>query len=187
MADGSDQGDNSGSRRRRADNGVRQVGRGLGLGFHRGGRGLWSGLVWMIFSLWAGLKLAGSSLWEVTTQSGWRDLYVSSVGTLVLLIPLWIVSEIAQTLGIGVVEDVLCNTGQTGTSVSQLVLIGLGLITMFFIMKTLIYAVVAIDKVEDSETEPQTVAYSFGAALLPAFILTLLQFGGVNVASCLFL
>jgi hypothetical protein len=186
MFDSSDQPDKSSSRRKQTGRGLKRIGRGLWLGFRGGVLILWLGFRRGGPSVWGGLKRTGQGFWGVATQSGWRDIYISAIGTIALLAPLLVTLLIGRTLGVGVVEDVLCSTGQTSVSASQLIALGLGLIMSFFVMKFLIYGMAAIDETGISDTETQDVVYSFVAAVMPIIIPLFLQKGGISIVSCLY-
>lgn len=135
-----------------------------------------------------------SSRWiaRVITRPGRHDLYLSVCAVALLLMPLQ-ASPVAAQVGVDEAEQVLC-AGTTGFNIAQIITVGLGLISMYFILKFLIRMMTGLDKAGSTDSGAQAQGkqeakggiYSLIAALLPVLVPVFLNTAGINVASCLF-
>lgn len=123
---------------------------------------------------------------------GRHDLYLSMIFTFLLLAPLFAEPAAAQ-VGIGDAEDILCNTAATGFNLAQLITIGFGIISGYFILKFLFRTMTGLDKAGSPQTSTQQAGkqsakggvYSLIAALLPLIIPVFLSTAGIDAVSCL--
>lgn len=137
--------------------------------------------------------------WSVF-QPGRHDLFVSLFLTAGLLLPLGATPVVAQ-VGVSEAGQVLCS----GTfNLAQLLTVGLGLISMYFILKGLLRMMVGLDNAGSTELvgsdgvrrtdaapaygrrQAKGGVYSLIAALLPVLVPAFLNVAGIDVVACLF-
>jgi hypothetical protein len=124
------------------------------------------------------------------TQPGRHDLFLSVFVTGILFAPLW-ASTVAAQVGTSEAQDVLCST--SGINVAQIITIGLGLISAYFILKFLIRMMTGLDKAGSTDSGAQQQGkkqakggiYSLVAALLPVIVPAALNVANIDVVSCL--
>lgn len=124
------------------------------------------------------------------TQPGRHDLFLSVFVTGTLLAPLW-ASTVAAQVGTSEAQDILCST--SGINVAQIITIGLGLISAYFILKFLIRMMTGLDKAGSTDSGAQQQGkkqakggiYSLVAALLPVLVPAALNVANIDVVSCL--
>lgn len=126
------------------------------------------------------------------TRSGRHDVALS-LGVTLPTLPLQV--------GVSEAEEVLCS----GTfNIAQVITVGLGLISMYFILKGLIRLMTGLDNAGSTELvgsdgirrtdaapaygrqQARGGIYSWVAALLPVLVPVFLNVAGINVADCLF-
>jgi hypothetical protein len=132
-------------------------------------------------------------------RPGRHDLLGSMLTTASILTPLWAAPVTAQ-VGVGATEQILC-TGSV--NIAQLIALGLGLMSMYFLLKFLWRLMTGFDKAGEVrpdrnpavnrrkkrrylELQIRDSSYSLLAALLPILIPVVLQVAGINTISCLF-
>lgn len=138
------------------------------------------------------LRWSARTFYRLLTQPGRHDLYLSVIFTFVLLSPFFIDPAAAQ-VGIGDAEDILCDTAATGFNLAQLITIGFGIISGYFILKFLFRTMTGLDKAGSPQTSTQQEGkqsakggvYSLIAALLPLIIPVFLSTAGINAVDCL--
>lgn len=138
------------------------------------------------------IRRFGRQVVQILTQPGRHDLYLSVCAIAVFLVPLQ-ASPVAAQVGVDEAEQVLCN-GSTGFNIAQIITVGLGLISMYFILKFLVRMMTGLDKAGSTDSGAQAQGkqeakggiYSLVAALLPVLVPVFLSTAGINVASCLF-
>lgn len=129
---------------------------------------------------------------RIVTQPGRHDLYLSVSTVALLLMPLQ-ASPVAAQVGVDEAQQVLCN-GSSGFNIAQIITVGLGLISMYFILKFLIRMMTGLDKAGSTDSGAQAQGkqeakggiYSLLAALLPVLVPVFLSTAGIDVVSCLF-
>lgn len=117
-----------------------------------------------------------------------------------VLIAALLADPVAAQVGVSEAEQVLCSDG---FNVAQLLTVGLGLVSMYLILKALLRMMVGLDNAGATELvgsdgvrrtdaagpygrrQARGGIYSLVAALLPVFIPVFLSVIGVDVASCL--
>ncbi|MFC6962393.1 hypothetical protein [Halocatena marina] len=141
-------------------------------------------------------KTAAKRCWHelrwIITQPGRHDLYMAMFVTALFTTPLW-AQPVAAQVGVSEAEQVLCN-GSTGFNIAQIITVGLGMISMYFILKFLLRMMTGLDKAGSTDSSAQQQGkqeakggvYSLLAALLPVLVPVFLNTAGINVASCLF-
>jgi hypothetical protein len=137
---------------------------------------------------------------RMAVQSGRHDLFGSMLTTASILTPLWAAPVTAQ-VGVGATEQILCSPGRV--NIAQLIALGLGLMSMYFLLKFLWRLMTGFDKAGEVrpdrnpavnrrkkrrylELQIRDSSYSLLAALLPILIPVVLQVAGINTVSCLF-
>ncbi len=129
---------------------------------------------------------------RIVTQPGRHDLYLSMGAVALFLAPLYATPVSAQ-IGVSEAEQVLCD-GSAGVNIAQIITVGLGLISMYFILKFLFRMMTGLDKAGSTDSGAQAQGkqeakggiYSLVAALLPVLVPVFLNTAGIDVASCLF-
>lgn len=124
------------------------------------------------------------------TRPGRHDLFLSVFVTGSLLAPLW-ASTVAAQVGTSEAQDVLCAT--SGINVAQIITIGLGLVSAYFILKFLVRMMTGLDKAGSTDSGAQQQGkkqakggiYSLVAALLPILVPAALNVANIDVVSCL--
>lgn len=137
------------------------------------------------------IKRSRRSFMRMVTQPGRHDLYMAVLVTALFIAPLW-TRPVAGQVGVSEANEVLC--GGTGFNIAQIITVGLGLISMYFILKFLIRMMTGLDKAgstnsgaqQEGKQEAKGGVYSLLAALLPVLVPVFLNTAGINVASCLF-
>jgi hypothetical protein len=126
----------------------------------------------------------------VAIRPGRHDGVGSVFVTATLLAPLW-ARPVAAQVGVGTVEQVLCQTG--GVNIGEGVGTVFGLMTSYFFLKGLLRLMKAFDKGGDPTVNSKYVqlqirdaGYSFAAGLLPLFLSTALVAAGITPVACLF-
>jgi hypothetical protein len=145
--------------------------------------------------LWRVLTASG----RLVTQPGRHDLVSSVLVTASLLAPLW-ATPVAAQVGVSETEQVLCSGA---LNVAQIVTIGLGLVSGYFILKGMLRMQIGLDIIhrlehigadgrrrtdktpKQGKKKARGGIYSWAAALLPVFVPPLLAVAGVDVVSCL--
>jgi hypothetical protein len=130
------------------------------------------------------------SLARVLTQPGRHDLFLSISLVAIVLAPLMAGSTSAQ-VGISNAQEILC--AGSGLNLSQIITIGFGLISGYFILKFVYRTMSGLDKAgsasssKQSQGKTQAVGglYSLAAALLPLIVPLLLSTAGINFVTCL--
>jgi hypothetical protein len=128
---------------------------------------------------------------RITTHPGRHDLFLSVFVTSAILAPL-LASRVAAQVGTSEAQNVLCST--SGINVAQIVTIGLGLISAYFILKFLFRMMTGLDKAGSTDSSSQQEGksqakggiYSLVAALLPILVPAALNVANIDVVSCLF-
>jgi hypothetical protein len=146
------------------------------------------------------IRRGWNRLCRVVLHPGRHDLFVSMLLTASVLAPVW-TRPVAAQVGVSATEEVLC-TG--AVNIAQLVTIGLGMVSMYFILKGVVRIQLGVDnagaiELRGSDGVRRTDAagpygrrqargglYSISAALLPVLVPVFLSVAGVNVVSCLF-
>ncbi|WP_330631934.1 hypothetical protein [Halocatena halophila] len=129
---------------------------------------------------------------HVLMRPGRHDLYLSVILIATALSPV-LARPVAAQVGVSEAEQVLCS-GSTGFNIAQIITVGLGLISMYFILKFLVRMMTGLDKAGSTDSGAQAQGkqeakggiYSLVAALLPVLVPVFLNVAGINVASCLF-
>jgi hypothetical protein len=132
--------------------------------------------------------------WEhslhVATRPGRHDGVGSVFVTATLLAPLWARSVAAQ-VGVGPVEQILCQTG--GVNIGEGMRSVFGLLTAYFVLKGLFRLMIGFDKAGRPDVSDKYLplqirdaGYSFAASLLPMFLPTVLVAAGITPVACLF-
>ena len=123
-------------------------------------------------------------------RSGRHDCVVSVCVTAMFLVPLW-ARPVAAQVGVGAVEQVLCQTG--GVNIGEGMSVVLGLVTSYFFLKGLLRLMKAFDKGGGKDVHPKYIqlqirdaGYSFAAGLLPLFLPTALVAAGITPVGCFF-
>lgn len=132
----------------------------------------------------------GRGFVHVATQPGRHDLFLSVAVMVVLFAPALADRVAAQDM-YQQANEVLC-AGDTVT-IAQLVTLGFGVISAYFIMKFLYRTMAGLDKAGSASSSVQGKgksqakggAYSLIAALLPLLAPALLQAMGVSYVACL--
>lgn len=134
----------------------------------------------------------------LTMRPGRHDPVLSIILTSGML-TLW-PTPVAAQVGVSGAEQVLC---AEGINLAQLVTLGLGLMSMYFILKFFLRAMTGLDtrgeviatrdpvvdrrkKRRYGKLQTRDSLYSLGAALLPLFVPVFLNVVGIDVVSCLF-
>lgn len=109
---------------------------------------------------------------------------------------------IPAQVGVSEAEQVLC-TSSAGINVAQIITLGLGLISMYFILKGLLRLMTGLDNAGATELvgsdgvrrtdaapaygrqQARGGIYSWVAALLPVLVPVFLNVAGISVADCL--
>ncbi|WP_248908559.1 hypothetical protein [Halocatena marina] len=134
-------------------------------------------------------------------HTGRHDLVLSVGMTTALLIPL-LAKPVAAQVGVSEAGQVLCSGS---FNIAQILTVGLGLLSMYFIFKGLIRMMQGLDnagattlsvpEIEDEVYDtPQEYGhqqarggiYSIAAALLPSIVPAFLAVAGIDVIACLF-
>lgn len=122
-------------------------------------------------------------------QPGRHDLVSSVVVTAGLLAPL-VARPVAAQVGVGPVEQVLCQSG--GVNIGAGIGTVFGLLTGYFFLKGLLRMMKGFDKAGDPtvkrkyfQLQMRDAGYSFAAGVLPALVPTLLITAGITPVSCL--
>ena len=117
-------------------------------------------------------------------RSGRHDCVVSVCVTAMFLVPLW-ARPVAAQVGVGAVEQVLCQTG--GVNIGEGMSVVLGLVTSYFFLKGLLRLMKAFDKGgridvnrKYTKLEIRDAGYAFAAGLLPLFISTVFVAAGIT-------
>jgi hypothetical protein len=145
------------------------------------------------------LRRACAVIVRLLIRPGRHDLVSSVIVTASLLAPL-VAQPVAAQVGVSETEQVLCS----GTlNVAQIVTIGLGLVSGYFILKGMLRMQIGIDiihrlehigddgrrRTEKTPKQGKKKArggiYSWAAALLPVFVPPVLAVAGIDVVSCL--
>jgi hypothetical protein len=133
---------------------------------------------------------------RLAVRPGRHDL----LGSMLILTPLWAAPVTAQ-VGVGATEQILCSPGRV--HIAQLIALGLGLMSMYFLLKFLWQLMTGFDKAGQVrpdrdpavnrrkkrrylELQIRDSSYSLLAALLPILVPVVLQVAGINTVSCLF-
>lgn len=122
----------------------------------------------------------------IVTQSGWEDLRTSTVVTLGLVGPLWVVLMGTHELGLNVVVGALCGSGWMGLGVSPVIAFVLRLTMIVFFTKFLVRSMVALARAGSQTPGIRNPAFSLAGALLPAVATGVLRVGDSSIAVCLF-
>lgn len=128
---------------------------------------------------------------RVVIQPGRHDLYLSVSAVALLLMPLQ-ASPVAAQVGVSEAQSVLCEG--SSVNIAQIITIGLGLISAYFLLKFLIRMMTGLDKAGSTDSGAQAQGkqeakggiYSLVAALLPVLVPVFLNTAGIDVVSCLF-
>jgi hypothetical protein len=136
---------------------------------------------------------------RLVIQPGRHDLGSSLLVTASLLIPIW-ARPVAAQVGVSETEQVLCSGA---LNVAQIVAIGLGLVSGYFILKGMLRMQIGIDIIhrlehigadgirrtdatpKQGKKKARGGVYSWAAALLPVFVPVLLAVAGIDYVSCL--
>lgn len=147
-----------------------------------------------------GLHHCWHGLGRIVTQPGRHDLFASVCLTGGLLAPLW-TTPVAAQIGVSDAGAVLCSGA---LNIAQLLTVGLGLVSMYFILKGLIRMMVGLDNAGATELvgsdgrrrtddagpygrrQARGGVYSVMAALLPVIVPIFLKVAGIDVVTCLF-
>lgn len=140
-------------------------------------------------------------LLRMLVHTGRHDLVLSVCMTTALLIPL-LAKPVAAQVGVSEAGQVLCSGS---FNIAQILTVGLGLLSMYFIFKGLIRMMQGLDnagattllvpEIEDEVYDnPQEYGhqqarggiYSIAAALLPSIVPAFLAVAGIDVIACLF-
>lgn len=145
------------------------------------------------------LRRCRRTLIELALFPGRHDLYLSGSVTGVLIAAL-LADPVAAQVGVSEAEQVLCSDG---FNAAQVLTVGLGLVSMYLILKALLRMMVGLDNAGATELvgsdgvrrtdaagpygrrQARGGIYSLIAALLPVFVPVFLSVIGVDVASCL--
>lgn len=133
-------------------------------------------------------------------RPGRHDLGSSVFVVASVLAPL-LTTPVAGQVGVGTTEQLLCQTA--GVNIVQLVTIGLGIMSGYYLLKFLIRGMIGFDTLGDvtagrdhsvntqkklryREHQTRDAVYLLIAALLPVFVPVLLNVAGIDVVACLF-
>lgn len=126
---------------------------------------------------------------QLVTQPGRHDLVSSVFVTVSVLVPL-VAQPVAAQVGVGPVEQILCQSG--GINIGAGIGAVFGLLTGYFFLKGLLRVMKAFDKGGDPTVNSKYVqlqirdaGYSFAAGLLPALFPTVLVAAGITPVACL--
>lgn len=137
---------------------------------------------------------------RMIVQSGRLDLFASMIAIASILI-LFGTAPVSAQVGVDTTEQVLCSSG--GINIAQLITIGLGLMSVYFILKFLWRLMTGFDKAGEVRLDRDPAvdrmkkqrylklqirdsSYSLLAALLPVLIPVFLEVAGIDTVSCLF-
>lgn len=137
---------------------------------------------------------------RIVIQPSRRDLFGSMV-TIASILVLFGTTPVSAQVGVGATEQVLCSPG--GINIAQLITIGLGFMSAYFILKFLWRLMTGLDKAGEVRLDRDPAvdrmkkrrylklqirdsSYSLVAALLPALVPVFLEVAGIDTVSCLF-
>lgn len=137
------------------------------------------------------VKRCSRRIAHVLTQPGHHDLTLSMAITATVLAPLW-AHPVAAQVGVDEAGQVLCSEGN-GLNIAQIITIGLGLLSAYFILKFLVRMMAGLDKAGSTESDRAQSGkdqarggiYSLVAALLPLIVPAFLQAASIDVVTCL--
>ena len=133
-------------------------------------------------------------------RSDRRDLF-GSVFAIVSVFILFGAAPVSAQVGVDTTEQVLCSPGSI--NIAQLITIGLGLMSAYFILKFLWRLMTGLDKAGEVRLDRDPTvdrmkkqrylklqirdsSYSLIAALLPVLVPVFLEVAGIDTVSCLF-
>jgi hypothetical protein len=137
---------------------------------------------------------------QIAIQPGRQDLFGSIFVTAGLL-ALFETAPVSAQVGVGATEQLLCGSGSI--NIAQVVTLGLGLMSAYFIFKFLWRLMTGLDKAGEVRLDRDPAvdrlkkqrylklqirdsSYSLVAALLPVLVPVFLQVAGIDTVSCLF-
>lgn len=122
----------------------------------------------------------------IVTQSGWEDLRTSTIVTLGLVGPLWIILTGTHELGLDLIVGALCGSGWMGLGISPVIAAVLRLTMIVFFTKFLVRSMIALARAGSQTPDIKSPSFSLAGALLPAVTTGVLRVGNSSIAVCLF-
>lgn len=123
---------------------------------------------------------------RIVTQSGWADLRTSTIVTLGLVGPLWVVLTGTHELGLNAVVGAICGGGWMGLGISPVIAAVLRLTIVVFFTKFLVRSMVTLARAGSQTPDIKNPAFSLAGSLLPAVATGVLRVGDSSIAVCLF-